>query len=120
MKLKKYIILCLITSLTGGLSAQKTMTGIEVLKKDNFKILERKRVGLITNPTGVDNSLKSTIDILFEAPNVNLVALYGPEHGVRGDVHAGDKVENSTDPSTGYIPTSFVCWLGEPMPDSID
>ena len=38
MKLKKYIILCLITSLTGGLSAQKTMTGIEVLKKDNFKI----------------------------------------------------------------------------------
>lgn len=50
MKLKKYIILCLITSLTGGLSAQKTMTGIEVLKKDNFKILERKRVGLITNP----------------------------------------------------------------------
>ncbi len=39
MKLKKYIILCLITSLTGGLSAQKTMTGIEVLKKDNFKIL---------------------------------------------------------------------------------
>ena len=84
MKLKKYIILCLITSLTGGLSAQKTMTGIEVLKKDNFKILEGKRVGLITNPTGVDNSLKSTIDILFEAPNVNLVALYGPEHGVRG------------------------------------
>ena len=37
MKLKKYIILCLITSLTGGLSAQKTMTGIEVLKKDNLK-----------------------------------------------------------------------------------
>ena len=48
MKLKKYIILCLIISLTGGLSAQKTMTGIEVLKKDNFKILEGKRVGLIT------------------------------------------------------------------------
>lgn len=63
--------MCLIISLTGGLSAQKTMTGIEVLKKDNFKILEGKRVGLITNPTGVDNSLKSTIDILFEAPNVN-------------------------------------------------
>ena len=43
MKLKKYIILCLITSLTGGLSAQKTMTGIEVLKKDNFKILEDRK-----------------------------------------------------------------------------
>ena len=119
MKLKKYIILCLITSLTGGLSAQKTMTGIEVLKKDNFKILERKRVGLITNPTGVDNSLKSTIDILFEAPNVNLVALYGPEHGVRGDVHAGDKVENSTDPSTGLPVYSLYGKTRKPTPEML-
>ena len=119
MKLKKYIILCLITSLTGGLSAQKTMTGIEVLKKDNFKILEGKRVGLITNPTGVDNSLKSTIDILFEAPNVNLVALYGPEHGVRGDVHAGDKVENSTDPSTGLPVYSLYGKTRKPTPEML-
>lgn len=64
-------------------------TGIEVLKEQNFRCLEGKRVGLITNPTGVDNRMRSTIDILHEAPNVNLVALYGPEHGVRGDVHAG-------------------------------
>ena len=119
MKLKKYIILCLITSLTGGLSAQKTMTGIEVLKKDNFKILEGKRVGLITNPTGVDNSLKSTIDSLFEAPNVNLVALYGPEHGVRGDVHAGDKVENSTDPSTGLPVYSLYGKTRKPTPEML-
>ena len=58
-------------------------TGIEVLKEQNFRCLEGKRVGLITNPTGVDNRMRSTIDILHEAPNVNLVALYGPEHGVR-------------------------------------
>ena len=119
MKLKKYIILCLITSLTGGLSAQKTMTGIEVLKKDNFKILERKRVGLITNPTGVDNSLKSTIDILFEAPNVNLVALYGPDPGVRGAVPAGDKVENSTDPSTGLPVYSLYGKTRKPTPEML-
>lgn len=80
---------------------QKVLPGIEVLKRDNFKILEGKRVGLITNPTGFDNSLKSTIDILFEAPNVNLVALFGPEHGVRGDAHAGDKVQNIIDIKTG-------------------
>lgn len=80
---------------------QKVLPGIEVLKRDNFKILEGKRVGLITNPTGFDNSLKSTIDILFEAPNVNLVALFGPEHGVRGDAHAGDKVQNIIDKKTG-------------------
>ena len=58
-------------------------------------------MGLITNPTGVDNNLKSTIDILHEARNVQLVALYGPEHGVRGDVHAGDKIEDFRDPNTG-------------------
>lgn len=75
-------------------------TGIEVLKKENFKSLEGKRVGLITNPTGVDNNMKSTIDILFEAPNVELVALFAPEHGVRGDKHAGDAVDNIVDPNT--------------------
>ena len=72
-----------------------------MLKEQNFKCLEGKRVGLITNPTGVDNHMKSTIDILHEAPNVNLVALYGPEHGVRGDVHAGDHVTDIKDASTG-------------------
>ena len=99
--MKKYIILSFLFLLAGSMSAQRVMTGLEVLKKDNFKILEGKRVGLITNPTGVDNSLKSTIDVLFEAPNVNLVALFGPEHGVRGNVHAGDTVVNSFDATTG-------------------
>jgi hypothetical protein len=78
-----------------------TKPGVEVLRDNNFKQLEGKRVGLITNPTGVDNSLKSTIDILHEAKNVKLVALYGPEHGVRGDVHAGDTVNTFIDPATG-------------------
>ncbi len=82
-------------------AAQVVDTGIDVLKKHNFKILEGKRVGLITNPTGFDKTMKSTIDVLFEAPNVKLVALFGPEHGVRGDVHAGDKVENMKDSKTG-------------------
>ncbi|MDP3452964.1 MAG: DUF1343 domain-containing protein [Bacteroidales bacterium] len=82
-------------------AAQVVDTGIDVLKKHNFRILEGKRVGLITNPTGFDKTMKSTIDVLFEAPNVKLVALFGPEHGVRGDVHAGDKVENMKDSKTG-------------------
>lgn len=81
--------------------AIKVTTGIEVLRMQNFKMLEGKRVGLITNPTGVDRNLKPTIDILSEAKNVKLVALFGPEHGVRGNSHAGDKVDNVTDPKTG-------------------
>ena len=76
-------------------SAQKVKTGIEMLKANNFKQLEGKRVGLVTNPTGVDNFMKSDIDILHEAKNVKLVALFGPEHGVRGSVHAGDHVGNA-------------------------
>jgi uncharacterized protein YbbC (DUF1343 family) len=75
--------------------------GIEVLEDMGFKGLVGKRVGLVTNPSGVDRSLRSTIDILFEAPGVDLVALYGPEHGVRGDAYAGDKVTDASDPKTG-------------------
>ena len=79
----------------------RVQTGIEVLRAEGFKVLKGKRVGLTTNPTGVDSNLKSTIDILHEAKEVNLVALYGPEHGVRGNVHAGDKVADEVDPKTG-------------------
>lgn len=102
--MKKIILFLALSGLIATTStAQKIniTTGIEVLKETNFKILEGKRVGLITNATGVDNNLKSTIDILSEAPNVNLVALYAPEHGVRGDIYAGDRVADTTDPKTG-------------------
>lgn len=61
-------------------------------------VLEGKRVGLITNPTGVNQNLVSTIDVLKE--KVNLVRLYSPEHGVRGDIQAGEVVENYIDEST--------------------
>lgn len=98
----------LFLSLFVGLSicavqAQKirVKTGIEVLKEMNFRPLEGKRVGLITTPTGVDNQLVSDIDILAAAPNVNLVALFGPEHGVRGNAHAGDAVNDNIDKETG-------------------
>ena len=101
--MKRLLVVLSLFVFCWGLQAQKIRikTGIEALKQQNFKILEGKRVGLITNPTGVDNEMKSTIDVLHEAPNVNLVALYGPEHGVRGDVHAGDKVSDIKDATTG-------------------
>ena len=75
--------------------------GVEVLRDRGFSGLEGLRVGLVTNPSGVDRELKSTIDILFEAPEVNLVALFAPEHGVRGDVYAGEKVQTDRDSRTG-------------------
>lgn len=101
MKKISLVLFSFVLLLTAPVYGQKIKTGLEVLKSKNFKVLEGKRVGLITNPTGIDNNVKSTIDVLFEAKNVKLVALFGPEHGVRGDVHAGDKVDNMADPKTG-------------------
>lgn len=98
----------------------KIKTGVEVLKETGFKVLQGKRVGLITNPTGVDNRLKSTIDILHEAQDVHLVALYGPEHGVRGDVYAGDKVDTFTDPNTGVPVYSLYGSTRKPTPEMLE
>ncbi|MBI9065335.1 MAG: DUF1343 domain-containing protein [Marinilabiliaceae bacterium] len=81
--------------------AQRVETGLEVLQHNQFSILKGKKVGLITNPTGVNKQLESTVDILFNAPEADLVALYGPEHGVRGDYYAGDQVAFFKDPKTG-------------------
>jgi uncharacterized protein YbbC (DUF1343 family) len=80
---------------------EKTVLGVEVLQQIDFDILQGKRVGLVTNPTGVDSHLKSTIDIFHDSDKVNLVALFSPEHGVRGNFSAGDFIENQTDPKTG-------------------
>lgn len=92
--------LCLAALPTAAQGA-KVKTGIEVLVENGFDILAGKRIGLVTNPSGVDSRLNSTVDILFNAPDVELVALFGPEHGVRGDIYAGGKVEDFTDPATG-------------------
>lgn len=93
--------------------------GVEVLRNNNFEGLRGKRVGLITNPTGVDNNLKSTVDILAEAKDVKLVGLYGPEHGVRGDVHAGDHVDNSVDEATGVPVYSIYGKNRKPSPEML-
>jgi uncharacterized protein YbbC (DUF1343 family) len=67
---------------------------------NKFEHLIGKRVGLITNPTGVDRNLRSVIDLIFNAPGVKLVALYSPEHGIRGEFTAGESVGSVTDPLT--------------------
>lgn len=100
-------------------NAQKVKTGIEQLRATNFKSLAGKRVGLVTNPTGVDSKLKSTVDILFEAPNVNLVALYGPEHGVRGDYTAGDEINDDKDSRTGLPVFSLYGKTRKPTPEML-
>lgn len=103
----------------GAKSKVRISTGIEVLKAQNFKCLEGKRIGLITNPTGVDNNLKSDIDILHEAPSVKLVALFAPEHGVRGDAHAGQSVARDRDAATGLPVHSLFGKTNKPTPEML-
>ena len=80
MKRILVVLYCLFAICSAQAQKVRVKTGIEILKEQNFKCLEGKRVGLVTNPSGVDNGLRSDIDILHEAPNVKLVALFGPEH----------------------------------------
>jgi len=87
-----FVLLFLLPSII-LLPQPKVKLGIDVLRERNFDVLKGKRVGLITNPTGVDQNLKSTIDILFESNECKLTALYGPEHGVRGDFSAGKEID---------------------------
>lgn len=77
-----------------------TLNGIDVLKRDGFAALKGRRIGLITNHTGRDIDGTSTIDLLFKAPDVKLVALFSPEHGIRGALDQ-DKITNSVDEKTG-------------------
>lgn len=94
-------LLCAAALLISAVMGAQVKPGVEVLRDNGFRGLEGKRVGLVTNPSGVDRELRSTIDILYEAPGVELVALYAPEHGVRGDVYAGETVESGVDERTG-------------------
>ena len=94
-------VLAILAACFSAAASPKVMPGIEVLREMDFEPLKGKRVGLVTNPSGVDHELRSTIEILHQAPQVNLVALFGPEHGVRGDVYAGGHVADTVDPTTG-------------------
>lgn len=103
-----------------GEARTKVRPGIEVLESRGFEGLKGKRVGLVTNPSGVDRNLRSTIDILHDAKDVELVALFGPEHGVRGDAYAGDKVSDDVDPVTGVKVFSIYGKYREPSQEMLD
>jgi len=112
------ILLFMLFPLTAVEADAQVQPGIEVLKENNFDLLQGLRVGLVTNPTGVDSQLRSTIDILNE--HVNLTALYGPEHGVRGDFSAGDHVGDQVDPKTGIPVYSLYGKSRKPSPEVLE
>jgi uncharacterized protein YbbC (DUF1343 family) len=102
-----------------NVASQKVETGLEVFARGNFREIQGKRTGLITNPTGVDNNLRSTIDILFSAKGVRLTALYSPEHGIRGEFTAGESVGSATDKITGLPVYSLYDKTRKPTPEML-
>jgi uncharacterized protein YbbC (DUF1343 family) len=93
------------------------LNGIDVLEKNNFKELNGLKIGLVTNHTGRNLAGKQTIDILKEANNVNLVALFSPEHGIRGQ--ADEKVSDSVDEKTGLPIYSLYGETRRPKPEQL-
>lgn len=84
-----------------GEAQQRVRLGIEVLLSDSIHLVRGKRVGLITNHTGVTPDGRSSIDLLHRANGVRLTALFAPEHGIRGQAAAGERIDTSVDSATG-------------------
>ena len=119
----KKSILLLFLCLAAVPAGAQVMTGIEVLREEDFEPLAGKSVGLITNPTGVDSHMVSTIDILnspaARKAGVRLAAMFAPEHGVRGNIAAGEAVGTSVDPSTGITVHSLYGNGHKPKPEML-
>jgi len=115
-------------STTGGLlvaqsgvsSSSPIELGVDVLARNNFDLLAGKRVGLLTHPAGVDRLGRSTIEVFRLARAVNLVALYGPEHGIYGDEKAGVNIEDHVDPKTGLPVYSLHGKYRKPTPKMLE
>ena len=87
---------------TTDIEAQgRVRLGVEVLLSDSIHLISGKRVGLITNHSGKTPDGRSTIDLIHRAPNVRLTALFAPEHGIRGQAEAGERISTMVDSSTG-------------------
>ena len=97
----------------------RVMLGCENLLKNHLPEIQKKKVGLITNQTGVDHRLRSVVDLFQENPDIDLVALYAPEHGFKGDAQAGHTVPFSQDDNTIFPSTVFMGSRLKPTPKAI-
>ncbi len=101
---------------TSAADSARVRPGVEVLLADSLGLIEGRRVGLITNQTGIDHEGTSTIDLLAGRPEVHLVALFSPEHGIRGAAAAGARVESGRDERTGLPIHSLYGATRKPTP----
>lgn len=107
-----------------GETTATVRVGAQVLLEDSLELVRGRRIGLITNHTGIvragSGEVRTTIDLLFEHPAVELVALFGPEHGIRGTAEAGERVDSSVDAATGLPVHSLYGGTREPSPEMLE
>jgi uncharacterized protein YbbC (DUF1343 family) len=97
----------------------RVIPGLEVLLRDSIRLVRGKRVGFLTNQTAVTSTGRSGIDLLHESPDIQLVALYGPEHGLRGDAEGGALIANTVDARTGVPVFSLYGATQRPTPEML-
>lgn len=112
--------LFLFSAFESPLAAQPLLLGIDVLERRGFAGLEGKRVGLLTHPAGVNRRGISSIDVLRRSPRVNLVALFGPEHGFYGKADASVLVDDNIDARTGLPVFSLYGDFRSPSKEMLD
>jgi uncharacterized protein YbbC (DUF1343 family) len=115
----RFFIVALMVAVVGCASPTETSVGIESFVKKPPGAARGKRIGLITNHTGADRKGVSDIDLIRGMDSVQLVALFGPEHGIRGDAHPGEKIASSTDAKTGLPVHSLYGELRKPTPEML-
>lgn len=109
----------LVLAVAAQVAAAQVRPGIEVLVTDSIHLIKGKRVGLITNHSGRTRDGRSSIDLLFKTPGVQLTALFGPEHGLRGIAQAGEHVASSVDSATGVPVYSLYGETRVPRPQDL-
>lgn len=118
VNLARYVVAVLLLVLvTLSAPANEVWPGVEVLVRDKPELLVGKRVGILTNPTGVDRQLVSTIDLVRVLPGVKVVRLFAPEHGLRGGVAGGEHIGDSIDAISGLPIVTLYGAMRRPTPE---
>ncbi|MGW4436432.1 exo-beta-N-acetylmuramidase NamZ family protein [Streptomyces sp. NPDC004596] len=98
-------------------AAEHPRTGFEQLAADGYRLLDGRRVGVVTNPTGITRDARHIVDVMHADPRVRLTAVFGPEHGFRGTAQAGGSEGRYDDPATGLPVFDTYLKSGQPLAD---
>ncbi|CAM5565467.1 hypothetical protein SSPIM334S_00502 [Streptomyces spiroverticillatus] len=101
----------------GSGGGPRVRTGFDRLAADGYRLLRGRKVGIVTNPTGVTSDVRHIVDVMHADARVNLTAVFGPEHGFRGTAQAGGSEGRYDDPATGLPVYDTYLKSGQPLAD---